>query len=74
MKITSQRGIELAASVLTLTGQGFGSTTLLGASFYVAAALAWIWLTVYTRMWGLMPVNCVSFILSVWCIAHLTLF
>lgn len=52
--------IELAASVLTLAGIYVGSTTLLGACFYLASLVFWFWMTYRKKLWGLLPLNCAS--------------
>jgi hypothetical protein len=61
-----QRYLELAASIVTLTGQALGSTSLHGAICYAFASVLWIWLTVYLRMWGLMPLNLAGAVVTVW--------
>jgi hypothetical protein len=63
---TRQRLLELAASAATIAGQALGSTSLHGAMCYATAAVVWIWLTVCTRMWGLMPLNAASGAVSLW--------
>jgi hypothetical protein len=49
--------LELLASFTTLAGMWEGSTTVVGASWYLAAGVAWIWLSLERRLWGLMPLN-----------------
>lgn len=56
--------IQLFASVITLAGIHFGSTTALGASLYLVALAFWFWLCFGQRLWGLMPLNLASTILS----------
>lgn len=49
--------VEMIASVTTITGIWYGSTTLLGALLYAAGVPFWYWLTVARKAWGLMPLN-----------------
>lgn len=56
--------VELLASCLTLAGIYVGSTTALGASLYLASLVFWYALTVGKRLWGLMPLNIASTIVS----------
>jgi hypothetical protein len=63
---TWQRLLELAAAVVTLTGQVLGSTTLRGAICYLFATALWCSLTVTMRMWGLLPLNVASAVVSGW--------
>lgn len=51
------RCIEYTASVLTIAGMLYGSTTRLGASLYLASAVFWIVIMVRKRLWGLWPMN-----------------
>lgn len=60
MRMTHQRALELSASVATLSGQYAGSTTVAGASCYAVATFLWVLLTMEGRLWGLMPLNVVS--------------
>lgn len=62
-------GVELAASALTLAGIYAGSTTLPGAMCYAGGLVFWFALTVRSKVWGLMPLNIASTIvtaLNVW--------
>ena len=61
-----QRRLEFAAAIATLTGQFLGSTSLNGAVCYACATVLWSWLTIYSRMWGLMPLNVVSAMITGW--------
>ena len=56
--------VEMAASALTLSGIYYGSTTALGASLYLASMVFWYALTIGKRIWGIMPLNIASTILS----------
>lgn len=56
--------VELAASVLTLAGIWIGSTSLLGASMYLASMVFWFALTINKRIWGLMPLNVASTVVT----------
>ena len=64
--LTYQRILELSAAIITLTGQLLGSTTLTGAVCYLFATIIWSWLMIYTKMWGLMPLNIVSAVITCW--------
>lgn len=57
--------VELLASGLTLAGIYIGSTTAIGAGLYLASLVFWYWLTVAKRLWGLMPLNVASTVVSV---------
>jgi len=56
--------VEIAASILTLAGIYLGSTTLLGAIAYLGSMVFWWWLTYSRKLWGLVPLNIGSTILS----------
>lgn len=56
--------IELTASILTIAALTVGSTTLAGAGLYLAALVFWFWLTVGKELWGLMPLNVASTVVS----------
>jgi len=56
--------VELLASILTLAGIYVGSTTALGASMYLASLVFWYALTFAKRLWGLMPLNIASTVVS----------
>ena len=56
--------VELLASCLTLAGIYAGSTTAIGASLYLASLVFWYALTVGKRLWGLMPLNIASTVVS----------
>jgi hypothetical protein len=56
--------IELAASFLTLAGIYVGSTTATGAGLYLASLVFWYALTIGRRLWGLMPLNVASTVVS----------
>lgn len=56
--------IELAASLLTLGGIYAGSTTTLGASLYLASLVFWYALTWARGLWGLMPLNVATTVVS----------
>jgi hypothetical protein len=64
--LTYQHILELSAAAVTLTGQFLGSTTLIGAVCYLFATIIWSWLTIYMRMWGLMPLNVASGVVTGW--------
>lgn len=49
--------IETCASVLTLTGMYIGSTTVHGASWYLASMVFWFWICLGKKMYGLLPLN-----------------
>lgn len=56
--------IELAASSLTLAGVWFGSTTALGAAFYLASLVFWYWVMIRKALWGLLPLNVATTIIA----------
>jgi hypothetical protein len=56
--------VELCASGLTLAGIYVGSTTATGAALYLLSLVFWYWLTVGKRLWGLMPLNVASTVVS----------
>lgn len=56
--------IQMFASIITLAGIHFGSTTALGASLYLVGLVFWFWLCFGLRLWGLMPLNLASTFLS----------
>lgn len=56
--------IELHASALTLAGIYVGSTTAWGAGFYLASLVFWWALTYGKRLWGLVPLNAATTIVS----------
>jgi hypothetical protein len=70
---TYQHSLELSAALITLTGQFLGSTTLPGAICYLFAAIMWSWLTIYMKMWGLMPLNAASGVVSAWTLWRLVM-
>lgn len=49
--------IEVLASITTIAGMWEGSSTFVGASWYLASTLVWIWLMVERRLWGIAPLN-----------------
>lgn len=57
-------GVELLASGLTLAGIYVGSTTAAGASLYLASLVFWYALTVRKRLWGLLPLNVASTVVT----------
>lgn len=71
--LSPQRLLELAAAIVTLAGQAIGSTTLPGALCYALATTLWIWLTVVCRLWGLLPLNIASVIITGWTLWSLTI-
>ena len=56
--------VELAASVFTLAGIYIGSTTALGAACYLVSLVFWWWLTVAKKLWGIVPLNAASTVVS----------
>jgi hypothetical protein len=52
--------IEILASVTTIAGMWEGSSTFIGASWYLASTLVWIWLMVERRLWGIAPLNALA--------------
>jgi hypothetical protein len=68
LKITDPTGltIEVLASISTLFGIFLGSTTLEGSVAYAVSLVFWYWLTVRRRMWGLMPLNIGSSVVTAW--------
>lgn len=56
--------LECAASLLTLAGIYFGSTTTLGAGLYLFSLVFWYALCIQRKMWGLMPLNIATTVLS----------
>lgn len=57
--------VELLASSLLLAALYAGTTTAIGAGLYLASLVFWYWLTVAKRLWGLMPLNVASTVISV---------
>lgn len=57
--------VELLASTLLLAALYFGTTTAAGAGLYLASLVFWYWLTVAKRLWGLMPLNVASTVISI---------
>ena len=49
--------VESGASAFTLAGIYVGSTTALGAMFYLISLIFWFWLMIRWKMWGLVPLN-----------------
>lgn len=49
--------IEVVASVTTLFGMKVGSTTLMGAEFYLVASIAWCAISWRKSLWGIWPLN-----------------
>lgn len=49
--------IEMAASLLTVSGILLGSTTLQGGALYMASLLFWFILVWRKKLWGLLPLN-----------------
>lgn len=68
--ISKQRLIELSASVVTLSGQAIGSTSFPGALCYALATVIWVWLTIRQKLWGLMPLNVASALVTIWTLWH----
>lgn len=58
--------IEVAASTFTLAGIFIGSTTALGATCYLVALIFWFWMMYRENMWGLLPLNAATLIISVY--------
>lgn len=56
--------IELAASLLTLTGIYLGSTTFAGANCYAASLIFWFWMMVRVPLWGLLPLNLATAVIT----------
>lgn len=56
--------IELLASAFTLAGIYVGTTSLVGAALYLVALAFWFALCVGKRLWGIMPLNIASTIVS----------
>lgn len=56
-QLTAERLLELGASVFTLYGMFYGSTTPLGICLYFIGTAIWFVLTFFTKQWGLMPLN-----------------
>jgi hypothetical protein len=57
--------IEVLASVTTIAGMWEGSSTFIGASWYLASTLVWIWLMVERRLWGIAPLNLLALTIEV---------
>lgn len=56
--IKMTRAMEIAASLLGLTGMALGSTTLYGAICYAVGVPCLVWCVVWKRRaWGLLPLN-----------------
>lgn len=49
--------IQLAASVTTLLGVYYGTTTVAGSSWYIASQVLWWAIMVRDKLWGLLPLN-----------------
>ncbi len=56
--------IELGASVFTLAGIYVGSTTTLGAIFYLVSLVFWFWLMYRVKLWGLAPLNIATAVIA----------
>jgi hypothetical protein len=56
--------VEIGASVFTLLGIYIGSTTALGAACYLVSLVFWWWLTAVKKLWGIVPLNAASTLLS----------
>jgi hypothetical protein len=56
--------VELLASGLLLAALHVGSSTATGASLYLASLVFWYAMTIKKRLWGLMPLNVASTIVS----------
>ncbi len=61
---------ELIASGLTLVGIAVGSSTHLGATFYLLSLIFWWWITFGKKMWGLVPLNGATTIIAFWHLFH----
>jgi len=57
-------GLELGASFFTLAGIYLGSTTADGAVCYLVSLAFWFWLTWAKELWGLMPLNVASLVVT----------
>lgn len=49
--------LQVGASVFTLYGMFFGSTTPLGIALYFVGTAFWFALSFHSKLWGLMPLN-----------------
>ena len=57
MQFTTARWLEFGAGLFTLYGMFYGSTTPLGIVMYLVGTAFWFALTIFTKQWGLMPLN-----------------
>lgn len=65
LRLRLDLGIELAASLPTLAGIFVGSTTAQGACFYLASLVFWFWMMARKQLWGLLPLNVASLLISI---------
>ena len=56
--------IEIGASVWTLAGIAIGSTTAEGAGCYLVAMVFWFWIMFRKELWGLLPLNLATMVVS----------
>jgi hypothetical protein len=61
--------IETTASVTTLAGIALGTTTHAGALCYAVAQLVWWALILRRRLYGLIPLNAGSTLITAWNLA-----
>lgn len=64
LRLCRAHGLEILASVTTLAGMHYGSTTSLGASLYLVSWCFWMALMWSRRMWGLLPLNIATVVIS----------
>ena len=57
--------VEGAASTTTLAGIYLGSTTLYGASCYLASLPFWVAIMIGKNAWGLLPLNVFTLIVTI---------
>lgn len=65
--------VEAMASMSTLAGIWLGSTTAMGAMLYLISLIFWYLLTWRNRLWGLMPLNIATTLISalnLWAAMH----
>jgi hypothetical protein len=57
---------QLAASITTLLGVFYGTTTQAGSLWYAGSLIFWYTLMVKHKMWGLLPLNLATLAVSLY--------
>lgn len=57
--------IEILASATTIAGMWEGSSTFVGACWYLVSTFTWCWLMLERRLWGLLPLNLLALAIEI---------